>query len=204
MTAPDRSADAMRAQTSPVDPSLRLGTREALPDSLRALVRELPADAWAGHAGFGGLTQFWLERHAAFREILARIAGDAQTTAKGAMAPEEYAPRLYRHASTLLGELHGHHSIEDAHYFPQLRRLEPSVARGFDLLEADHQDLDLRLQAFADAVNGLLQAAQSGTLERSAVEPFSGTVDEFGSLLDRHLVDEEEIVIPALLKLSGG
>ena len=183
---------------------LSLGTRTALPETLRVLVKALPQEAWAEHPNFGGMTQFWLERHAAFRQLLDAIAADAGAAAAGDMAPDAYAPRLYRLASTLLGELHGHHSIEDAHYFPQLRQLEPSVARGFDLLEADHRDLDGRLHGFAGEVNTLLQAAQAGTLGAAQVAPFAETVREFESLLDRHLVDEEEIVIPALLKLSGG
>lgn len=194
MTTPDR----------PDDIDLRLGTRTTLPETLRVLVHALPQEAWAAHPNFGGMTQFWLERHAAFRQLLDRIAADAGASVAGEMAPDDYAPRLYRLASTLLGELHGHHSVEDAHYFPQLRQLEPTVARGFDLLEADHQALDARLHGFAEQVNGLLQTAQAGTLGAAQVEPFAESVTEFQRLLDRHLVDEEEIVIPALLKLSGG
>lgn len=187
-----------------IDPTLRLGARDGLPETLRALVAALPAEAWAAHPGFGGLTQFWLERHAAFRQSLEMIAVDARASVAGEMTATDYAPRLYRGASTLLGDLHGHHSIEDAHYFPQLRQLEPSVAHGFDLLEADHTDLDARLHGFADEVNGVLQAAQAGTLGAAQTEPFTATVDDFQRMLDRHLVDEEEIVIPALLKLSAG
>ncbi|MDF1792030.1 MAG: hemerythrin domain-containing protein [Thalassobaculaceae bacterium] len=188
----------------PDDATLRLDMRHALPETLRTLVAAMPADGWAAHPGFGGLTQFWLERHAAFREILTVIVADAGASVAGEMPADAFVPRLHRSASTLLGELHGHHSIEDAHYFPQLRQLEPSVAHGFDLLEADHRDLDARLHGFADQVNGVLQAAQSGALLPLQVEPFAETAREFEGLLDRHLVDEEEIVIPALLKLSAG
>ncbi|WPZ32578.1 hemerythrin domain-containing protein [Thalassobaculum sp. OXR-137] len=186
-----------------LDPDLRLDARTALPEALRVLVQAMPQASWAAHPNFGGMTQFWLERHAAFRQLLDRIAADAGASAAGDMAAEDFAPRLYRLASTLLGELHGHHSVEDAHYFPQLRRLEPSVARGFDLLDADHKDLDARLHGFAGEVNGLLQAAQAGTLGAAQMEPFVGSVAEFQRVLDRHLVDEEELVIPALLKLGG-
>lgn len=195
----------MTSSDRPDAPSeLSLGTRTALPETLRVLVKALPQEAWAAHPNFGGMTRFWLERHAAFRQLLDAIAVDAGAAAAGDMATDAYAPRLYRLASTLLGELHGHHSIEDAHYFPQIRQLVPSVARGFDLLEADHRDLDARLHGFAGEVNTLLQAAQAGTLGAAQVAPFAETVRGFESLLDRHLVDEEEIVIPALLKLSGG
>jgi len=184
--------------------SLRLGTRSGLPETLRVLVDALPADGWPAHPEFGGLTQFWLEKHAAFRDLLDVIAADAAMAAAGDLAGTDYAPRLYRAASALLGELHGHHSIEDAHYFPQLRRLEPAVARGFDLLETDHQDLDARLRSLAEAVNAVLQAAQTDAWTPARADPFAETVGGFRVLLDRHLVDEEEIVIPALLKLSTG
>lgn len=191
--------------TESIDASaLRLDVRDGLPETLRVLVAALPAESWPAHPGFDGLTRFWLEKHAAFRRLLEAIRADAGTAAAGDMAAERYVPQLHRQASMLLGDLHGHHTVEDAHYFPQLRRLEPSVARGFDLLEADHRDLDARLHAFAEGVNGVLGAAQGGSPLPDVVEPFAATVDGFGRLLDRHLVDEEEIVIPALLRLSGG
>lgn len=184
--------------------SLRLGTRTRLPEALRALVEAMPQAGWEAHPGFGGLTQFWLEKHAGFRQLMRRIADDCVEAGEGRMAPEVFAPGLYRLASTLLGELHGHHAIEDAHYFPQLRRLEPSVARGFDLLEADHQALDAALHGFAEAVNGVLRPAAEGRMDRGGVVSLGEAVAGFSGLLDRHLVDEEEIVIPALLRLSAG
>ncbi|MEQ8584865.1 MAG: hemerythrin domain-containing protein [Thalassobaculaceae bacterium] len=199
MTETDRT-DA----PSEIDPALRLDARDGLPDGLRVLVKALPPEVWTSHAGFGGLTRFWLERHAAFRRILDRIAEEAEAAASGGTAVEAYAPSLYRHASVLLGELHGHHTIEDAQYFPQLRRLQPAVAHGFDLLEADHRDLDARLHDFAGQVNQVLAAAGEGTLTPDGVAPFAETLDGFRIPLDRHLVDEEEIVIPALLTLSSG
>jgi hypothetical protein len=204
LSNPDRSDDRLDPMTSTeTDAELRLAIRAGLPEPLRALVKALPADRWADHPGFGGLTQFWLEKHGGFRQMTALLVGDAAAAGGGEMALDHYAVRLHRIAGAMLGELHGHHQVEDAHYFPQLRQLTPSVAPGFDLLESDHHDLDAQLHLLAEHINTVLRASQAGTLDRSAASALGETLAAFERLLERHLVDEEEIVIPALLKLAG-
>ena len=46
-----------------------IGPRPALSEELRFLVRQHPRESWPGHARLGALAQFWLQRHAAFREL---------------------------------------------------------------------------------------------------------------------------------------
>ena len=56
-------------------------------------------------------------------------------------------PRL----QTLLGNLHGHHQIEDHHYFPVFRQAEPRLAAGFGLLANDHVAREWRLTSGSSA-----------------------------------------------------
>ncbi|MDF0603955.1 hemerythrin domain-containing protein, partial [Psychromarinibacter sp. C21-152] len=112
---------------------------------------------------------------------------------------ETYAPRLSRYGGFFLNQLHGHHQIEDMHYFPQLVGLEPRIDRGFEMLEKDHESIDPMLQDFASSANAVLQPADD-TAARDAARTFLERLDGFGALLERHLTDEEDIVVPVILK----
>ena len=175
---------------------LTLGVRTGLPDALRVLVEELPRESWEAHPEFGGMVQFWLDRHLMFRRLLAALEEDVQAVLDRKMAFESYAPRLSRFGGMLLNQLHGHHQIEDMHYFPQLVQLDARVARGFDLLEADHGAMDGLLNGLAEGANAVLGAKADG---RDRAGEFAGTLEGFHGLLDRHLVDEEEIIVPVIL-----
>lgn len=171
---------------------LSLGTREGLPEALRELAREFPREAWETHPHFSGLVQFWMERHMGFRRLLALLEQDFQRFADRELAFEQVSPRLMRFGGLLLNELHGHHQIEDHHYFPRLVGLDPRVEAGFALLERDHDELEPQIHALAEAANAFLRSGESGAYETA----LSG----LARLLDRHLEDEEEIVVPVVLK----
>jgi hemerythrin-like domain-containing protein len=95
-------------------------------------------------------------------------------------------------------ELHGHHHVEDAHYFPVLSRHDPRLERGFALLDADHHALDGHLQAFVSRANAVLQA--DAPARHDATGAFLDGLDGFAPLLERHLTDEEDLVVPVLLR----
>ncbi len=171
--------------------TLALDTRDGLPDTLRVLVEQYPRETWQSHSNFGQLVQFWMQRHMMFRRLLRQLQEDARARAEGDMGFEAYAPRLSQYAGTLLNELHGHHQIEDHHYFPKLVTLDARVAHGFDLLESDHEAMDGLLHSVAQGANSVLQGAE--------VSPFSAQLDRFATLLERHLTDEEEIIVPVIL-----
>ena len=172
-------------------PGLALDQRTGLPDALRVLLSDYPRDAWEAHPNFNGLVQFWMQRHMMFRQLIKILSEDARSFADGDVAFEGYAPRLRHYAGTLLNELHGHHQIEDQHYFPQLVGLDARVSRGFELLETDHEAMDGLLHSMAEGANSVLQGGDIG--------PFVDRIDLFASLLERHLTDEEEIVVPVIL-----
>ncbi len=171
---------------------LSLAKRNKLPDALRVLVEEYPRNRWRDHPNFAGLVQFWMQRHMMFRELSQVLRDDARQLSDKTLDFAEYAPRLSRYGSTLLNELHGHHQIEDHQYFPRLIELDTRVSKGFDLLEADHEAMDGLLHELAEGANQVLKTGHAGK--------FHDLVDRFYALLERHLTDEEEIVVPVILK----
>ena len=84
--------------------------------------------------------------------------------------PQAYARGLVRVASQYLNGLHGHHNIEDHHYFPMLKALDARIASGFDLLDADHQAMDGAIHELAEATNAVLLAVREAAPAEAAAE----------------------------------
>lgn len=179
---------------------LALETRTGLPEALRVLLEEIPREAWDRHANFGGMVQFWLERHLMFRQLLAQMTNEAEAVIDRRLDIDAYGPRLSRFGGFFLNQLHGHHQIEDAHYFPQLVTLDGRLERGFGILDADHHALHHHLDAFATGANAVLSRLQDEAAARQSVGEFHGQLEDFARMLDRHLTDEEDLVVPVILK----
>lgn len=173
--------------------TLYLEHRKKLPDALRVLLEQYPRDTWQDHKNFTEMVTFWLSRHLMFRQLVATLQSDAEAVLDQRADPNFLGKRVSKLGSTLLNELHTHHMVEDHHYFPQLNRLEPRLIRGFSILDADHHDLDKLLERYATAANGVIQ----GNVE---VGQYRDHVVSFTTFLDRHLVDEEELIVPVILK----
>ncbi|MGB3407624.1 MAG: hemerythrin domain-containing protein [Jannaschia sp.] len=176
-------------------PDLSLATRDGLPEALRVLLADHPRDGWRAHPEFGGLTQFWLDKHLGFRRMLTTLQSDLEGRVAGTLDPEVHASRLARLGSMFLQELHGHHGIEDAVYFPKMVAAAPDLDRAFALLDADHHELHEQLEGFAQTANGVLHRKMEAgrMLERVAV------MDRF---LERHLTDEEDVIVPVILRIG--
>lgn len=183
-----------------VNKAERLSAREALPDALKVLLADYPREAWYADPGFGDLIRFWLDRHLMFRRLLGMIEQGAQSAAEGKTDRRRFAAELSRLGSMFAGELHGHHMIEDHHYFPHLRGLDARLEHGFDLLDSDHHDLDAHLAGFAENANAVIRSASEGIPSSDPVRRFIDGLNETGRFLDRHLTDEEDLIVPVLLK----
>jgi len=176
-----------------MDTALQLDARTGLPDALRVLLEDYPRGTWETHDNFAGLVAFWLDRHVMFRSLMYTLLNDAKAAIDGGLDAKSHAGRLSRYGGSLLQNLHGHHQIEDHHYFPLLSKRENKLTQGFALLDADHHAMDGLLDRFAKGANGVIQ----GQVE---VGHFRNDLIGFHTLLDRHLIDEEELVVPVILK----
>ena len=145
-----------------------LDGRTALPEAHRWLLETFPRLRWHDPA-LGEVARFWLQMHAGFRQQQAQMQAQVarwRTDGDSATLHSTLIPML----QGFLQHLDGHHRVESGHYFPVMRRVEPRITTGIDLLDADH-----------DAIHGHLDAL-------------------FQSPLSRHLEDEEDIVIPLITR----
>jgi len=181
-----------------------LETRTGLPDGLRVLLDTYPRARWRSDPGSGPLSAFWLQMHLSFREMLAAMTADAAALADGRADPQKTGRRLGQTGGRFLEHLHGHHGIEDQHYFPVMTRIERRLAKGFDLLDADHQALDLHLAGFAGLANTLLRPLSQGKAAKGEAAAFHAGLIRLNRFLDRHLTDEEDLIIPVLLHHGEG
>lgn len=179
---------------------LALDQRAKLPDSLRVLLADLPRTDWERHENFGGLTQFWLQRHLMFRQLSEMLISEAQAFRDREVPAADYAPRLSQVAGLFLGQLNEHHRMEDAHYFPQMIRLEPRLLAGFEILDRDHVVLEGGLNGLVEATNAVLRAMQTGRDGQDPAAALETSLSAFAPLLERHLTDEEDLVVPVILK----
>ncbi len=181
-------------------PRHALHTRQVLPADI-PLLRDAPDRAdWRTHPGFSDLVAYWLDRHALFRQLNEAIIGATRDHAQKALDPAPFAQQLSRQGALLLGELQTHHHVEDHHYFPMMVRLEPTLQRGFTLLDQDHTAFDASLHSFADQANEIIAAIGDDRHVTYRTEAFADWLIGFGTGLTRHLEDEEDIIIPVLLK----
>ena len=182
-------------------PELLLPMRTGVSDELAYLRAAYPEASWRAHVNFGQLAAFWLQVHDSLRQHgselgqLLHAFRDGRYDAAGFQ--RAFVPRL----NQFLQHLNGHHQIEDAAYFPKFRALDPRMVAGFDLLENDHALIHDQLLATADDARVLLTAlGQPGDARRRAADAYAATSGQLLKLLVRHLADEEEIVIPAMLE----
>jgi hemerythrin-like domain-containing protein len=131
------------------------------------------------------------------------LQADAQALIDRRIDPKAWGGRLVRLGSGFLGDLVGHHQIEDDAYFPQLAALEPRIARGFEVLDRDHHDLHALIDRFAKGANSALGKSDDAA-RREAAARFLTDLRDFERMLARHLTDEEDLVLPVVLKHRVG
>ena len=174
-----------------------LDTRTGLPDALQYLIAEYPRDIWTSHRNFDGLTRFWLSRHLEFRRGLALMQDEARKTLGGATDAPRGLHTLARISMFMAEALHGHHYMEDTHYFPQFTAIEPGLDHGFTLLDADHHALDSHIHTMETRTQALGDAT---TPLADRIGPLLDHLNRFETFLDQHLTDEEDLIVPIILK----
>ena len=180
--------------------ALSLARRAGWPEKLRVLLERFPREQWQAHANLGAMTRFWLSRHAMFRELSAAVGEIAGQFRAGAIPPQEF-PRLFvPRLQFLLEQLNAHHQIEDLHYFPVFRAADARLARGFDVLEGDHEAIHIDMAVTAETANALLRAlsGDADTLRRCG-DDYAQASGALLKGLSRHLDDEEDLIVPLVL-----
>lgn len=196
----------MDSDKSAAPAELDLDSRLGWPTEELFLLAKHPRADWARHPGLGGTGRFWLDRHAAFRQLGGALQGALDDFRTGRVSAEAFQAPFTRRLQVFLGELHGHHQVEDHHYFPVFRQAEPGLARGFAVLDRDHRTLHGRLVATAEAANTLLQALarDPATAAEGPLESYAAVSGQLVTGMLRHLDDEEDLVIPLLIERGEG
>jgi hemerythrin-like domain-containing protein len=178
--------------------------RTCLERELRAALTGLaqwPPEKWPQHAAYAGLAKHWQDIHRAMVHNLGLVEQTLRDLAEDRVPAEQRARVIAEVADAAhhaTAHLHGHHRLEDDSMFPQLLRATPALARPLNLLEADHIVLNAALGPFERALAALPGADASA----SAWETVAATGGRVAKIARRHIADEEEIVIPAVLGVT--
>lgn len=180
--------------------ALALTARAGLPPEFHYLLAAFPRDRWT--STLDETSAFWLQMHASFRGHQAHMDGlVARWRANGDAVAlhRQLIPAL----QSFLQHLDGHHRVESGQYFPMMRRIEPRIGAGIDLLDRDHDTIHQTLEALFHGGLAFHQAV-SGNAPDAAdkANRLSDLIDGNARPLLRHLEDEEDIVIP-LIQLRG-
>ena len=181
---------------------LNLDQRSGWPEELRVLLKTYPRDTW--RASSSPIAQFWLDKHDYFRHQCIALQSATTDFREQRSTPTVFGTWLAPHLQGFVSQLHGHHQIEDHHYFPTFRAAEKRLTRGFDVLAQDHELLHQGIVNIIESVNEFLLTIHDGQVrdldtQRLAGDRFSDTSEIVYRRLLRHLDDEEDLIIPLML-----
>ena len=153
----------------------------------------------------GGEARFWMEIHKGLLKASATLPQwcEQLLSLNDAEALRALQPRVVSLGAQLIHHAHGHHHIEDEHFFPVFLQRYPELANPIDLLEHDHEVLASVLDNMEKAVAGMNRPAGAGEKAGRDELLVAGEVLHKAALrLDRlfvrHIGDEEEICLPVL------
>ncbi len=181
-------------------------TRQGLPPKMQVLLREYPREAWPDHPNFARSIRNWMGAHEMFRQLGEIAVSETELYLTKGREPDAFAARLSEYGNLLVHNLHGHHTWEDRKFFPELAAADKRFQTGLDLLESDHEALDATLDRFSRQSNRVIQLIHLD--EPQAKVEAAGlrdTSEEIHAFLARHLADEEDLIVPIILrhKLRG-
>ncbi|MGD2167335.1 MAG: hemerythrin domain-containing protein [Gammaproteobacteria bacterium] len=179
-----------------------IDTRTGWPEELRSLLNRFPRERW--RASGNAMTEFWLDKHDYFRNQASAMSEMATRFRNDRVQPPEFAGWLVPRLQAFLGALHGHHQIEDFHYFPAFREAESTLGPGFDVLASDHELMHRSITEIVEATNAFLatlndESANARDAQKYAAEKYIATSELTFRRLVRHLSDEEDLIIPIML-----
>ena len=181
--------------------------RPGISPAMRELLFSIPREEWIGYPRFRGEPEFWLEIHKgllAASKRLTQMAGEFLEDREPQKRMEN-AARISGLGQQLVHHAHGHHHIEDHHFFPVFLKVHPQLAQPLAMLEGDHNLLSQVLDDLQSALDGFPVLRGEDKLERDQMmrraEILLPAADRLDKLFIRHIGDEEEICVPAMLKM---
>ncbi len=181
-------------------PGLDIDKRTGWPDELRVLLDKFPRDTWRSRPS--PVTEFWLDKHDWFRHQCSALKSAGDDYREGRSEAMVFASWLAPRLQNFLAHLHGHHQIEDHHYFPAFRAAEERLAPGFDALAADHELLHEGISDVVASVNAFFESLRNenaADATRHAADRYLACSETTFRRLLRHLSDEEDLIIPVML-----
>ncbi len=184
------------------DPApLDLETRTGWPDELRLFLDRFPRDTWPPREKIGAVTKFWLDIHDGFRGFAGKLDAATVEFREGRVTPAHFQSWFAPRIDMFLSHLNGHHQIEDHQYFPIFVTAEARLKRGFEVLENDHAVIHAAMDRLVETANGFLAVPRDNTDRlRFAGDAYAAASDRLLRLLDRHLGDEEDLIVPLILE----
>jgi hypothetical protein len=170
--------------------------RTGLPARFRYLEDQCARAAWPELA-IHPTARRWLQVHDWFRGMAQGLVDLGDARREGRIEAVAYRAAAMPRLRQFLGNLEGHHHHESEGYFPALAAAEPAMRQGFELLDRDHEAIHALLAATAEAAVALNQVYAADML-RSKADALAGAVEALVIPVRRHLLDEEEIVVPVL------
>lgn len=183
--------------------NVALAERTGLPDALRVLVAEYPRVGWETDPGFDDLIRFWLDRHLMFRRLMTEMRKETEAVLDRKLEADRYSTIMSRYGGMFVNGLHEHHTIEDTYYFPKLATKDARIEKGFAILDKDHHDLDAYLASFVDRASEVIGNTDNREKLQTSAGFFREELVRLDSLLDRHLTDEEDLIVPVILRYGA-
>lgn len=180
-------------------PEYHVSTRKGLPASVQETLLESTRSEWENHPKFSGKANFFMSIHRNLLDGAAQLSRGVEKLLDVPVSEVTDAVtqmNLLPFAKNLIGYAHHHHEIEDHNYFPQFRLMYPELNRGFTLLDSDHKILDAALDDTQVALNQL----NDHTVTRDHLADLHAGGQALENILNRHIWDEEEVIIPIFLR----
>ena len=158
------------------------------------LYNKLPPDQWFA-ADYAYKTSGWLKVHTNIRKRQRILTQISEAYIDGEFDWAEYRSQILKRINMHILKLHQHHGVEDDGFFPEFIRMYPQLQAGFEILGRDHEYLNAlldKLQIQNDAL------AKSEGEDKALAEQLHETLVKVTDLLQQHLTDEEDLVIPIL------
>jgi hemerythrin-like domain-containing protein len=180
--------------------------RRGWPEELCIVLKDHPRETWKGTRS--EMARFWIGKHDYLRRQSDALQSANDDYRAQRASPMQFGNWLAPRLQGFLAELHGHHQIEDFHYFPAFRSAEPRLGAGFDVLASDHELIHEGIVAIVEAINEFIatlrnDSAPNADAQRHAADRYIAASRLLHQRLQRHLADEEDLIIPLMIRHEG-